>query len=79
MSHVLIQLYFDCMKCIRVETGLSQSANLGQMGHFLSGSFGSLSQAQKNLGCPRFVILSNIAVTNDTSNCSIREYRSIYY
>ena len=28
----------------------------------------------KNLNLPRFVILSNIAITNNTSDCSIREY-----
>ena len=26
-----------------------------------------------------FITLSNIAVTNNTSDCSIREYRSVYY
>ena len=51
------------MYTARFKTGLGQSTYPGQMGHTFS-----LGQA---------LIFSNIAVTNNTIDCSIRDYQFI--
>ena len=74
MLHLNINqfIHTELDTCISVATGLGQSGYPGQMDHFFSGSCGSPGQAQ----ITGFIILSNIAVTDNTNDCSIREYQS---
>ena len=64
--------YFHWNTGISIATGSGESGYPGQMGHFFSGSCRSPGQAQKS----GFIILSNITITNNTSDCSIRENQS---